>query len=78
MNESILRLFFPKENIMILQTLIESLEGKAMILYTYVENNLGIMDISFDKTLMNDMISFLKEVSEIFPLIYEPLNYGNA
>ncbi|MBC7194051.1 MAG: hypothetical protein H5U37_00050 [Caldisericia bacterium] len=78
MNESILRLFFPKENIMIIQTLIESLEGKAMILYTYVDNNLGIMDISFDKSFMNDMISFLKEVSELFPLIYEPLNYGNA
>ncbi|MDI6860907.1 MAG: hypothetical protein QMD25_02675 [Caldisericia bacterium] len=78
MNETILRLFFPKENIMILQTLIESLEGKAMILYTYVDDNLGIMDISFDKSLMNDMISFLKEVSEILPLIYEPLNYGNA
>jgi hypothetical protein len=78
MNESILRLFFPKENIMILQTLIESLEGKAMILYTYVDDNLGIMDISFDKSLMNDMLSFLKEVSELFPLIYEPLNYGNA
>lgn len=78
MNESILRLFFPKENIMILQTLIESLEGKAMILYTYVDDNLGIMDISFDKSLMNDVLSFLKEVSEIFPLIYEPLSYGNA
>lgn len=78
MSETILRLFFPKENIMILQTLIESLEGKAMILYTYVEDNLGIMDISFDKSLMNDMVSFLKEVSEILPLIYEPLNYGNA
>ena len=78
MNETVLRLFFPKENIMILQTLIESLEGKAMILYTYVEDNLGIMDISFDKSLMNDMVSFLKEVSEILPLIYEPINYGNA
>lgn len=78
MNERILRIFFPKENIMILQTLIESLEGKAMILYTYVDNNLGIMDISFDKSLLNDMVSFLKEVSEIVPLIYEPLNFGNA
>ncbi len=78
MNEKILRIFFPKENIMILQTLIESLEGKAMILYTYVDDNLGIMDISFDNSLLNDMVSFLKEVSEIVPLIYEPLNYGNA
>lgn len=78
MNEKILRIFFPKENIMILQTLIESLEGKAMILYTYVDDNLGIMDISFDKSLLNDMVSFLKEVSEIVPLIYEPLSYGNA
>lgn len=78
MNEKILRIFFPKENIMMLQTLIESLEGKAMILYTYVDDNLGIMDISFDNSLLNDMVSFLKEVSEIVPLIYEPLNYGNA
>ncbi|HQN48139.1 MAG TPA: hypothetical protein PL104_01580 [Caldisericia bacterium] len=78
MSESVLRIYFPKEEIVFLQTLIESLEGKAMILYTYVEENVGIMDLSFDNKFSKDINSFLKEVSEYFPLIYEPVNFGNA
>lgn len=78
MSESVLRIYFPKEEIIFLQTLIESLEGKAMILYTYVEENVGIMDLSFDSKFLEDINSFLKEVSEYFPLIYEPVNFGNA
>ncbi len=78
MSESVLRIYFPKEEIVFLQTLIESLEGKAMILYTYVEDNVGIMDVSFDNKFLNDMNKILKEISEYFPLIYEPVNFGNA
>lgn len=78
MSESVLRIYFPKEEIVFLQTLIETLEGKAMILYTFVEENIGIMDLSFDKKFLKDINNFLKEVSEFFPLIYEPINFGNA
>jgi len=49
-----------------------------MILYTFVEENVGIMDLSFDNKFSKDINSFLKEVSEYFPLIYEPVNFGNA
>ncbi|MGQ9845437.1 MAG: hypothetical protein ACUVQN_04415 [Caldisericia bacterium] len=78
MSESVLRIYFPKEEIVFLQTLIETLEGKATILYTFVEENVGIMDLSFDKKFLKDINNFLKEVSEFFPLIYEPINFGNA
>lgn len=78
MSESVLRIFFPKEEIVFLQTLIETLEGKVMILYTFVEENVGIMDLSFDNKFLKDINNFLKEVSEYFPLIYEPINFGNA
>lgn len=78
MSESVLRIYFPKEEIVFLQTLIETLEGKAMILYTFVEENVGIMDVSFDNKFLKDINNFLKEVSEFFPLIYEPVNFGNA
>ncbi|MGB9749505.1 MAG: hypothetical protein ACPLWB_01480 [Caldisericia bacterium] len=78
MSESVLRIYFPKEEIVFLQTLIEALEGKAMILYTFVEENVGIMDLSFDNKFSKDINKFLKEVSEYFPLIYEPVNFGNA
>lgn len=78
MGEYVLRIYFPKEEIVFLQTLIESLEGKAMILYTFIEDNVGIMDISFDNKFLKDINDFLKEVSEYFPLIYEPINFGNA
>lgn len=78
MSESVLRIYFPKEEIVFLQTLIETLEGKAMILYTFVEENVGIMDLSFDSKFLKDINNFLREVSEFFPLIYEPINFGNA
>lgn len=78
MGEKVLRLYFPKEEIVFLQTLIETLEGKAMILYTYVEENIGIMDLSFDNKFVKDITNFLNEVSEYFPILYEPVNVGNA
>ncbi len=78
MKEFTIRMYFPKEEIGFVQSLLESLEGDAMILFTFVNNNLGVMDVSFDERFLPEITDFLSEVAKYIPLIYEPLEMGNA
>lgn len=78
MKEFTIRMYFPKEEIGFVQSLLESLGGQAMILFTFVNDNLGVMDVSFDENFLPELTDFLSQMARYIPIIYEPLEIGNA